>query len=269
MASPPAAAPQAGSTLAKLPTTKVARIEASGNAQVSGKARPAAPLSPLAPQATSSVLTPIALPAPQVATSSTASGAVAGAAPGASPSAVTSTDAQAAQARQMQAGREALAQAQGLWNAGSHDAANELLQHALVLAERSASASPTPANSQLLATLAREQARMHIADGRAQAALDGLARLEPLLGQEADVWALRGNAAQRLGRHPESLRAYTTALQMRPNEQRWLLGAAVSMAALGQTANASEMAAKARAIGPVSKEVQSYLRQAGVTLIEP
>jgi tetratricopeptide (TPR) repeat protein len=178
-------------------------------------------------------------------------------------------DPQAAQGRQLQAGREALAQAQSLWNAGSHDAANELLQQALALAERTAGSAPSAANTQLLASLAREQARMQLADGRPQAALEGLTRLEPLLGREADAWALRGNAAQRLGRHQDSLQAYTTALQSRPNEQRWLLGAAVSLAALGQTANAADMAAKARALGPISKEVQAYLRQAGVHLNEP
>lgn len=110
---------------------------------------------------------------------------------------------------------------------------------------------------------------MQIANGRPQAALDGLTRLESFVGQDADAWAMRGNAAQRLGHHQDSLRAYTAALQIRPNEQRWLLGAAVSQAALGQTANASEMAAKARALGPISKEVQAYLRQAGVALSEP
>jgi Flp pilus assembly protein TadD len=182
---------------------------------------------------------------------------------------MAAADAQGGSARQLQAGREALAQAQSLWNAGSRDAANELLAHALLIAERSAGSAPTPATTQLLATLAREQGRMQIAEGRPQAALDGLSRLEPFLGQDADAWAMRGNAAQRLGRHQDSLRAYTAALQFRPNEQRWLLGAAVSLAALGQTANASDMAAKARAQGPISKEVQAYLRQAGVTLNEP
>jgi Flp pilus assembly protein TadD len=184
-------------------------------------------------------------------------------------STIAAVDVQGGSARQLQAGREALAQAQSLWNAGSRDAANELLQHALLIAERSAGSTPTPATTQLLATLAREQGRMQIAEGRPQAALDGLSRLEPFLAQDADAWAMRGNAAQRLGRHQDSLRAYTAALQIRPNEQRWLLGAAVSQAALGQTAEASELAAKARAQGPISKEVQAYLRQAGVTLNEP
>ena len=54
------------------------------------------------------------------------------------------------------------------------------------------------------------------------------------------------------------------ALQSRPNEQRWLLGAAVSLAALGQTRSAADMADKARAVGVVSPEVVGYLRQMGV-----
>jgi cytochrome c-type biogenesis protein CcmH/NrfG len=89
------------------------------------------------------------------------------------------------------------------------------------------------------------------------------------LGREADIWAMRGNAAQRLGKHQDSVQAYTTALQLRPNEPRWMLGSAVSLAALGQTAQAAELADKARALGPISKEVLAYLRQAGVRLTEP
>lgn len=135
--------------------------------------------------------------------------------------------------------------------------------------ERSASSSPSVAQTQLLAALARELGRMHLAEGRPAAALDALTRVEPQLGREADIWAMRGNAAQRLGKHQDSVHAYATALQLRPNEQRWLLGSAVSLAALGQTANATEMADKARALGPISKEVQAYLRQAGVRVSEP
>jgi hypothetical protein len=174
-----------------------------------------------------------------------------------------------AQVRHLQAWREALAQAQSLWNSGSHAAAVDLLQQVLVLAERSVAASASTSNIQLLGALAREHGRMLLADGKAQVALDSLTHLEPLLNRDADVWAMRGNVAQRLGRHQDSVQAYTTALQIHPNEQRWLLGAAVSLAALGQIANASEFAAKARAQGPIGKEVQSFLRQSGVPLIEP
>ena len=172
-------------------------------------------------------------------------------------------------ARQLQAGRDALAQAQAQWAAGAHDSATELLQGAIASMERAGVSAPSAAQTQLLAALARELGRMQLVEGRAAAALETLARLEPQLGREADIWAMRGNATQRLGRHQDSVQAYATALQLRPNEQRWMLGSAVSLAALGQTANASDMADKARALGPISKEVQAYLRQAGVRLTEP
>ncbi len=161
------------------------------------------------------------------------------------------------------AAQEVLAQAQGLWNAGSHEAALDLVREALSVAER------TPAgNQQVLASLARELARMELAQGRVLQALDMLTRLEPSLSGVADVWALRGNAAQRLGRHAEAATAYQNALKLRPMEPRWMLGAAVSLAAQGQTEAATDLAEKARAAGVVSPEVAAYLRQLGVTLRE-
>lgn len=164
--------------------------------------------------------------------------------------------------RQQNAAREALVQAQGLYNGGSADAAMALLQDALSVAER---ASP-PAPGAVQLSLVRELARMELAQGRAAAVLELLGRVEPLLVGQADLWAVRANAAQRLGRHQEAVQFYATALQTRPAEQRWLLGSAVSLAALGQLSQAAELAEKARAIGPVSKDVLGYLRQQGVAL---
>lgn len=166
--------------------------------------------------------------------------------------------------RQQQAGKDAIAHAQGLWNAGSRDAAIDLMQEVLAASERAATAAPTPANVQLLGQMVRELTRMQLMESRPAPVLELLTRLEPVLGNQADLWAVRANAAQRLGRHQDSVHAYMTALQSRPNEQRWLLGAAVSLAALGQTASAADMATKARAVGVVSKDVLAYLRQMGV-----
>lgn len=163
---------------------------------------------------------------------------------------------------------EALAQAQSLWNSGSHDAAIELVREALAAAERGNLAGTSAGNNSVLAALARELARMDLAEGRVSQALELLTRLEPALSGAADVWALRGNAAQRLGRHSESAAAYLMALKLRPNEARWMLGAAVSLAAQGQTAEAAELAEKARAGGVLSREVATYLRQLGVPLRE-
>ena len=162
--------------------------------------------------------------------------------------------------------QDVLLRAQSLWNAGSRDAAMDWLQEAIAVAERSPVAANTPAGNPLLLPLVREQARMMLAEGRYAALWELLSRLEPQLGTSPDLWAIRANAAQRLGRHQDSVHSYMMALQARPDEQRWMLGAAVSLAALGQIASAAEMAERARALGVVSKDVLAYLRQMGVPL---
>ena len=163
---------------------------------------------------------------------------------------------------------DALAQAQNLWNAGSRETAIELMNEALAVAERAHLAGSASGNNLLLSSLARELARMEMAEGRINDALKLLTRLEPALSGVADVWAMRGSAAQRLGKHEESVAAYRSALKLRPNEPRWMLGAAVSLAAQGQTDSAAELAEKARAAGVLSPEVAAYLRQLGVPLRE-
>ena len=160
---------------------------------------------------------------------------------------------------------DALAQAQSLWAAGSHAAALALLREALAVSERSNVVGSPSSTTAVLASLARELARMEMAEGHVNQALALLTRLEPSLSGEAEVWAMRGNAAQRLGRHEESAEAYQRALRLRPNEARWMLGAAVSLAALGQTDSAAEFAEKARVGGVVSPEVATYLKQLGVS----
>lgn len=161
---------------------------------------------------------------------------------------------------------EALAQAQSLWQAGSTEAGINLLRDAVAVMERTSLRGTPPVNSAVLASMARELARMELAEGQVSEALAMLTQLEPQLAGFADVWAIRGNAAQRLGRYPESTAAYLRALKLRPDEARWMLGAAVSLAAQGQTAAAAELAEKARLGGALSPEVAQYLRQLGVPL---
>ncbi|MFY8043904.1 MAG: hypothetical protein ACOVOD_13365, partial [Rhodoferax sp.] len=168
--------------------------------------------------------------------------------------------------RQQQAAREALAQSQAQWASGARDAAILTLQEAVTTAERGGQG--IAGASETVVPLVRELARMELAEGRPAAVWEMLVRLEPILANQPELWAIRANAAQRLGRHQDSLVGYTTALQARPSEQRWLLGAAVSLAALGQTTSAAEMAEKARAVGPVSREILAYLRQQGVPLTD-
>lgn len=143
-----------------------------------------------------------------------------------------------------------------------------LLRDALAVAERENRGGTPSGNNSVLASLARELARMALAEGRVSEALEMLTRLEPSLSGFADVWAIRGNAAQRLGRHEESAAAYLKALELRPDEARWMLGAAVSLAAQGKTDRAEELAEKARRGGVLSRDVATYLRQLGVPVRE-
>ncbi len=187
-------------------------------------------------------------------------------APGSAPSAApvpATPPAVAEPVRREQALQETLARAQGLWQAGSREVALDLIREAVAVAER---APRSAGQDEALAALAREQARMELAQGRPAAALSLLSRLEPVLAGQADLWAVRGNAAQRLARHPEAVQAYQRALQLRPGEPRWLLGAAVSLAAMGRLEESAVLAEQARAQGSVSPEVLGYLRQSGVPL---
>lgn len=165
---------------------------------------------------------------------------------------------------------EALAHAQRLWNSGARLPAIDLLTEALALLERTpaALAGSNGGSVAPLAAVARELARMELAEGRVTQALEMLTRLQPSLANVPDIWAMRGNAAQRLGRHEESVAAYRAALKLRPDEPRWLLGAAVSLAAQGQTSAAGELVEKARPGGALSRDMAAYFQQLGVTISE-
>ena len=180
--------------------------------------------------------------------------------------ALQTSESRTAPARREISGLEMTGQAQRLWNSGSHDAAIDLLKDALAVVERANGSDPTHASSSELVPMVRELARMELAEGQTRQVLDMLKRLEPALAGQADLWAVRANAAQRLGSHQEAIQAYQTALTLRPGESRWMLGTAVSLAVRGQTAAALELAEKARATGTVSSDVVAYLRQLGVPL---
>lgn len=166
------------------------------------------------------------------------------------------------------AARESLAQAQRLHAGGARDAAAELLREVLVGVERNHAGDDSTAGSTVVSALVRELVRMELLQEQYAAVLSTLRRYEGPVARQADLWALRANAAQRLGQHAEASRSYQAALRLRPSEPRWMLGAAVSFAALGQMATASELAEHARALGGANPDVLAYLRQLGVTIRE-
>jgi hypothetical protein len=168
------------------------------------------------------------------------------------------------------AAMEAVGQAQRLWNSGTREHAAQLVRDALGGVERTHAADLLPGGAGAVVGLVmvRELVRMETQLGQHVATLAVLKRHERLWASQADLWAMRGSAAQRLSQHAESGQAYLAALRIRPGEPRWMLGAAVALAAQGQLAQASELAEQARALGGANPEVLAYLRQLGVVVRE-
>ena len=162
-----------------------------------------------------------------------------------------------------------LAQAQAYWRSGAREAALELLGQAVARTEREQTELSPREKTERLTALVRELARMQLSQGQVSQAFDLMVRLEPDVSGSADIWAMRGNAAQRLGQHQSSVDAYLTALKIRPDEPRWMMGAAVSFASLGAIERATDMAHKARTGGLLSPEAFAYLKQLGVSLAAP
>lgn len=201
---------------------------------------------------------------PAVQPQSSASATVAAAASAAPPPATATPDAGQQAQRQSAAARDALAQAQALWHAGNLGAAIDLLREAVQVSLRTSQATSPMDSTQ--SAMVRELVRMQMGTGHVAEAHALLVQHELRYAGLAELWALRANAAQRLGLHQDSVQAYMQALQTRPNEQRWLLGLAVSLAAMGQTQAASDVVERARVQGPIPREIAEYLRPLGVAV---
>jgi Flp pilus assembly protein TadD len=155
------------------------------------------------------------------------------------------------------AAEETVHAARALWSDGAQGAALATLREALAAAESSRDLAAA-------ATLAREQARLEVAGNRPRAALDLLRRMEPSLAGDAEAWALRGNAEQRLALHADAAASYLAALRLRPAEGRWMLGAAISLAAGGELDAAQAWVERARASGAITPPIAAYLRELGI-----
>ena len=171
------------------------------------------------------------------------------------PATITTTPASAPM-RQV-AADETVRVARSLWNDGARSAALETLREALASAEAAR-------NTRAVVPLVRELARLQVADNHAQTGLDLLKRLENLLIDDADAWALRGNAEQRLALHNEAAESYLAALRLRPTEGKWMIGAAISLAASGRQDDARVWVERARERGAVTPTIAAYLQQLGI-----
>lgn len=155
------------------------------------------------------------------------------------------------------AAEETVQVARALWGEGAQGAALATLREALAAAESSR-------NPAAAATLAREQARLEVAGNRPQAALDLLRRMEPALRGDAEALALRGNAEQRLALHADAAASYLAALRLKPTEGKWMLGAAISLAAGGDLDAAQAWVDQARDRGAITPPIAAYLQQLGI-----
>ncbi len=253
---PVASTPPAPPTVQSQPAATTLAVP---SPQAAPQPAPPPSASPAVVKAAAPVPTPTPNPAPPPAPAKSATLA---ALPSAPPALAAPLAPAAPVLQRQSAALDALAQAQGLWNAGARDAAVEVLREAITLAQQQGAGNNNPA----LIPLARELARMLVADNHIIQALEMLTRLEPALSGQADLWAVRGNAAQRLAKHPEAVTAYLTALKLRPGEPRWMLGAAISQAIQGQLAEAGDLTEQVRAKGALSAELRTYLRQLGVEI---
>ncbi|MBC7703039.1 MAG: hypothetical protein H7274_03715 [Rhodoferax sp.] len=175
----------------------------------------------------------------------------------------------AAPAQQWQgAAVQALAQAQQLWNAGLTDAATSLLAESLLMLERVHGVELPGSGSPVALSLVRELVRMELAQGQPDVALALLKRHDKMVIGQADLLASRGSAAQRVGQHAQASQSYQAALKLRPREPRWMLGAAISLAAMGEVAAAAELVEQARGLDAIKPDILAYLKQLGVPLRE-
>jgi hypothetical protein len=205
---------------------------------------------------------PVAKPAREVKPSVTPSAPAVSAPPPAQAPAPTPTQAPSrttitTQPVRQVASDETIAAARLLWNDGARAGALSTLRDALATAE----ATKT---QKAIAPLARELARLEVVDGRPQEGLELLKRLENEFAEDADAWALRGNAEQRLGLHADAAQSHLIALRIRPNEGKWMIGAAISLAALGKMNEAQNWAERARELNAVTPAIATYLQQLGI-----
>lgn len=258
LAAAPAPAPARAATTAPVPAAG-ASDAAGRTAGVPAAVPLSEPSSPAALQPIRQIaVAPVPPPAPEVRPSAAVAAAAAPAdlPPVALPSPVPWPE----------AALDAVGQAQRLWSSGAPDTALAFLRDALAGMERVHGPDLLPGRVGAAAGLAmvRELVRMEQGLGNHAQVLTLLNRHEALWARQADLWAVRGSTAQRLSQHVEAAEAYRTALRLRPGEPRWMLGAAVSLAAQGQLTSAAPLVEQARALGPVSPDVLSYLRQLGV-----
>lgn len=108
---------------------------------------------------------------------------------------------------------------------------------------------------------ARLYAQSLIETGQPAEALRVLAVSEPYAIQQPDYLALMAAVAQRLARHEESVRHYMAALALKPTRGAWWVGMAISLEALGRKPEAVQAYRTALAGSELNADLMTYARE--------
>ena len=117
--------------------------------------------------------------------------------------------------------------------------------------------------------LRRLGARLDLAHGQPEAALNRLDPSPPALSADPEYHGLLASVYQRLNRHADAARVYQGLMQEQPNEAHWWAGYGISKDALGETQEALKAYAQARQLGGLDARVLEYISRRVAALKEP
>jgi MSHA biogenesis protein MshN len=152
-----------------------------------------------------------------------------------------------------------------LRQAPGHEAARRAMISLLLDAKRAPEAEQAlqdgvnlrPANSGFAMLLARLQ----VARGGLDLAIETLETTLPHAAQQAEYQAFYAALLQRKGRHQEAVEHYQQALKTSPNSGVWLMGYGISLQALSRTADAKLAFQRALDAKNLSGDLQAFVQQ--------
>jgi MSHA biogenesis protein MshN len=115
----------------------------------------------------------------------------------------------------------------------------------------------SPARSSLWSTLAR----LELEQGDAGKAMKTLEEGLPAAAEDGQYNAFYAVLLQRAGRHDDAVRYFITALRSDPAMPNWLVGAGISLQAVGKSGDALEAFTRARDGGRLQGSVLAFVEQ--------
>jgi MSHA biogenesis protein MshN len=104
-------------------------------------------------------------------------------------------------------------------------------------------------------------ARVQVEQSDNSSAVTTLEQGLPLAGDDPDYHAFYAALLQRAGRHEEAVKHYLVALRANPAAPTWLIGAGISLQALGKNNDALEAFLRAKSVGQLSPSLSAFVDQ--------